>query len=73
MRQCANVRVGDLVLIKEDDWHPKKWLMGRILEVYPDEEGLVRKVCVKTETTTLLRPITKISLLPIDQPIPGGD
>lgn len=42
MRQCENVKVGDLILIKDDDLPPSKWLLGRVIEVFQDEEGLVR-------------------------------
>lgn len=69
MRQCDNVEVGDMVLIKDDDLPPSKWLLGRVIETFPDEEGLVRRVNVKTHTTSLMRPIHKISILPIDKPL----
>lgn len=69
MRQCENVRVGDIVLIKEDELPPSKWLLGRITEVFKGKDDLVRKVTVKTATTTLVRPITKVSVLPIDEPV----
>lgn len=63
------MQVGDMVLIKNDGVAPSKWLLGRITETFPDEEGLVRRVNVKTETTTLMRPIHKISVLPIEKPL----
>ena len=37
--------------------------MGRIFEVHPDKRGHVRSVKVKTATSTLIRPITKLCLL----------
>lgn len=67
MRQCDNVRVGDMVLVKEDGAPPSKWLLGRIMETFPDEEGLVRSVKVKTETSMFMRPIHKVSVLPIEK------
>ena len=69
MRQRKNVEVGDLVLIRDDALPPSKWLLGRVIETFPDEEGLVRKVIVKTATSTLTRSIHKISVLPIEKPI----
>ncbi len=69
MRQCDNVEVGDLVIIKDDDFSPMQWNLGRVTEVFPDPEGLVRKVMVRTKSSELMRPIHKISILPIDRPM----
>lgn len=69
MRQCKNVEVGDLVIIKDDDHPPSQWNLGRVTEVFPDSEGLVRSVMVRTKNSELMRPIHKISILPIDKPI----
>lgn len=67
MRQCTNVEIGDMVLIKDDGLPPSKWLLGRVIETFPDAEGLVRKVNIKTATNTLMRSIHKVSILPIDK------
>lgn len=69
MRQCENVEVGDLVIIKDDNLPPSQWNLGRVTEVFPDSEGLVRSVMVRTKSSELMRPIHKISILPIDKPI----
>ena len=73
MRQCDNVEVGDLVLIKDDDYSPSQWHMGRVTEVHPDSEGLVRSVMIRTKNSELKRPIHKISILPIDKPVDAVD
>lgn len=39
------------------------WILGRVLEAMADTKGLVRAVKVKTQTSVLERPITKICLL----------
>ena len=57
-----NLSVGDLVLIAEET--PRNlWPLARVLEVYPGDDGLVRSVKVKTRSTTLVRPVTKLCLL----------
>jgi len=57
-----NIVVGDLVLLGEEA--PRdKWPLGRVIEVYPGQDGLVRKVKVKTTLTELVRPVTKLCLL----------
>jgi hypothetical protein len=39
-----NMRVGDIVLIKDDNAPRTLWRKARVDEVYTDEDGLVRKV-----------------------------
>lgn len=72
MRQSDNVKVGDLVLIKDDDLPPKKWMISRVREVFPDEEGNTRKVLLKTAKSDLLRSIHRVSILPVDRPLQSG-
>ncbi|GFX63381.1 mariner Mos1 transposase [Trichonephila clavipes] len=48
-----------LVLLKDPNTKPLDWPMGRILEVFPGSDGLVRVVNVKTSTGILKRAITK--------------
>lgn len=55
-----------LVLVMDERYPPSKWPLGRILEVHPGNDGHVRVVTVKTATSTLKRPITKLRLLPIN-------
>ena len=56
------LHVGDTVIVDEST--PRKvWPIGRITEVFPDRDGFVRRVRVKTKTSTLDRPITKLCLL----------
>lgn len=61
-----NVTLGSLVIIKEDNMPICKWLMGRIVKVYPGADGKIRVVDVKTKTGVLKRAITKICILPIE-------
>ncbi len=54
---------GDIVLIADPTAPRGSWLLGRVLETYPDRKGLVRSAQVKTKTSTLVRPVTKLCLL----------
>lgn len=58
------VKIGDLCVLRTTTSPPCKWPLGRITEVHPGPDGLVRVVTVRTATTTLTRPISKISVLP---------
>lgn len=61
----ANVEIGTLVLIKDDNLPPQKWAMARVLEIHPGSDGEVRVVTLKTTTGTTRRCIAKICPLPL--------
>lgn len=54
---------GDLVIIMDPTAPRGSWLMGKVLDTYPDKRGLVRSVRLKTKAGQLDRPISKICLL----------
>ena len=60
-----NIQVDDIVLVTDLDAKCCQWPMGRIVEVHPSDDGIVRKVSVKVNSsdTPLLRPINKLVLL----------
>nr|XP_022904697.1 uncharacterized protein LOC111416825 [Onthophagus taurus] len=58
--------VGQLVLVKDERLPPSKWMLARIVELHPGVDGHVRVATIKTPTTTLIRPIIKLSVLPVD-------
>ncbi|XP_076660870.1 uncharacterized protein LOC143364360 [Halictus rubicundus] len=58
-------RTGAMVLIQEDNLPPMKWMLGRILELHPGQDGKTRVVSLRTASGTLKRPVTKICFLPI--------
>lgn len=60
-------QIGDLVLVKGENEMIMRWTLGRIIEKYPGRDGKTRVVLVKTQNSTLKRPINKISSLPISQ------
>ena len=68
-RVQRNFQVGDIVLLKDGDGLLKvprqQWPMGKITQVFPSEDGLVRSVELKVPTATSLlkRPIQKLVLL----------
>lgn len=62
-----NYRIGQLVLIKDEQLPPTKWAMGRITDTHPGSDGLTRVVSLKgPKNNSFKRPITKIALLPIE-------
>ena len=59
------MRIGDLVLLVEDNQAPLQWKTGRIQETYPGNDDIVRVVKVKTATGQLIRPVAKLRKLPL--------
>lgn len=64
-KEQQNISIGDVVLIHEENLPPGKWMMGRVSELHPGKDGLVRVVTLKTKNKYIKRPVVKISKLPI--------
>ncbi|XP_054763530.2 uncharacterized protein LOC129270153 [Lytechinus pictus] len=58
-----SLQVGDLVLVVDQTLPRNSWLLGRVTQVYADDEGLVRKAEVKTKLGVYLRPISKLCFI----------
>ncbi|XP_041364315.1 uncharacterized protein LOC121379732 [Gigantopelta aegis] len=62
-----NLKVGDVVLIKDKDCTRMDWPVGRVVEVFPSQDGKVRKIEVAISRNSKLhyciRPIVDIVLL----------
>lgn len=61
---AKEIEVNDLVLIKNDVVPPLKWPLGRVIEVFPGEDGHIRVATVKTAVGIFRRPIVKLCPLP---------
>lgn len=62
----ANLKIGQLVLIKADNVPPSYWAKGRITETHEGEDGKVRSVTLKTEAGELERSVRKLCVMPTD-------
>ena len=81
VRTQRNLAIGDIVISKEIDDVRSRWPLARVTEVYPSEDGLVRKVKIRMadgllndkgvrqrRPTELCRPVQKlVLLLPVDE------
>lgn len=59
----VNLKVNDLVLVVDECTPRGLWPMGIVTQVKTSKDGLVRTVHVRTKSTVLVRPISKIVLL----------
>ncbi|XP_060807713.1 uncharacterized protein LOC132903428 [Amyelois transitella] len=56
--------VGDIVIVREDNLPPTKWILGRIIETHPGKDNITRVITIKCKDKLLKRPINKLCLLP---------
>lgn len=59
-----NLKIGDIVLVLSEPRPQAKWPLGRIVAVYPDQEGKVRAADVFFEGRNYRRPVHKLCLMP---------
>lgn len=63
--QSPEPNVGDLVLVKEEDLPPSRWLLGRVTTKHAGSDGITRVVSLRTKASVIKRPTSKICILPI--------
>ena len=71
-----NFCIGDVVLLKEENMPRNRWPTTRVIETFPNKDGLIRSVNLKVASsgsngkiTVLKRPINKLVLLVEADPI----
>ena len=63
LKETPNLRIGDLVLIIDENTDRGSWPMGLVVETSLGRDGLVRSAKIKTKSSVLVRPITKLVFL----------
>ncbi|KAL0852869.1 hypothetical protein ABMA27_012663 [Loxostege sticticalis] len=64
--QNPQPKVGDIVLVKEDNSPACRWLYGRVIATHPGQDNIVRVVTLKVKNGTIKRSISKLCPLPIE-------
>ncbi|XP_033229124.1 uncharacterized protein LOC117180739 [Belonocnema kinseyi] len=62
----ANIAIGTIVLVKEDNAPPVQLTLARVIDTYPGRVGIVRVVSVKTAKGIYKRSVKKLCPLPLD-------
>lgn len=57
-----SLKVGDIVVIMDASAPDGSWPLARVLEVFPDRQGLVRSVKLQRKSNIIERPVTKLCL-----------
>ncbi|XP_053620234.1 uncharacterized protein LOC128680823 [Plodia interpunctella] len=60
------VKVGDVVVIVDSTLPRNVWPKGRVEQVYPGADGVIRVVDVKTKNGLMRRPTKRLVILPVE-------
>ena len=66
-REKHEFKIGTMVLLKDDNLPPMKWLMGRIIKLFPGKDKVIRNVRVKTQHGEKERNVRYLCLLPFQK------
>jgi hypothetical protein len=61
----SEVKTDTVVVLQEDNLPRLRWKLGRIVEVLPGQDGIVRCVRIKTATGELVRPLQRLHELEV--------
>ncbi|XP_062557358.1 uncharacterized protein LOC134222232 [Armigeres subalbatus] len=62
------LKKNQVVVIVDENQPPMRWPLGRIHELHPGKDGVVRVVTLQTGSGMFTRPTSKICILPIPRP-----
>lgn len=67
VKDGPEIKIGNMVLIKEKNLPCTQWALGRIAKLYPGEDGVIQAVDVKTTNGEVKRTTKCLCPLPIPQ------
>ncbi|CAK1597985.1 unnamed protein product [Parnassius mnemosyne] len=66
LKHTQEFKIGDIVLIKEENLPPGKWSLGHIVQKHPGPDNICRVYSLKCRDKIVKRSVTKLCLLPIN-------
>lgn len=63
------IKLGDIVLIGNDCSKRLEWPLGRLIELFPGKDGIVRVVRLLTAKGQLVRPVQRLYYLEVDSDV----
>ncbi|CAH2109067.1 unnamed protein product [Euphydryas editha] len=64
-RQGEQLRLGEMVLVKDDQAPPTRWVLGRVTRLYHGTDGVSRVADVLTTSGTICRAYNRLCPLPV--------
>ncbi|XP_046749846.1 uncharacterized protein LOC124413362 [Diprion similis] len=64
--RVSDLKVGTMVLLRDDQTPSMQWALGRILECHPGKDSQTRVISIRTAKGTVKRTVAKICILPIE-------
>ncbi|GBO30356.1 hypothetical protein AVEN_178078-1 [Araneus ventricosus] len=64
--QVYKPKIGDIVLVWNENLKRIYWPLERILSIYTRKDGIVRRAKIKTKSGIVIRPIRKLCPLELD-------
>lgn len=58
-----NIKIDDIVVMSDNNAVRGKWTLGRVIDVFPGKDSLIRNVLIKTASGNFRRPIQKIAII----------
>lgn len=62
------IKVGDIVVIKEESLSVNQWPIGKVIKLHPGSDDITRVVTLITKSGEIKRPTSKLVILPISNP-----
>lgn len=62
-KKNSEIDIGDVVVIKDDNIPPAKWILGKVIERHTGPDNVTRVVTVKCKGGSLKRPVSKLCVL----------
>lgn len=66
-QQIPEPKIGDVVLVKELDLPPARWLLGKVVATHPGLDKVTRVVTLQCKNSLIKRPVSKLCVLPINE------
>ncbi|XP_011882885.1 PREDICTED: uncharacterized protein LOC105570364 [Vollenhovia emeryi] len=67
LQEHPHLKIGALVMLRDDNAPPLQWRLGRITEMFKGSDGLIRTLEIKTSFGLTKRAIQKICILPLEE------
>lgn len=63
--QTSELKIGDVVLVREDNLPPTKWLYGKVVDLHPGKDKITRVVTLRYKDALIQRPASKLCPIPV--------